>query len=98
MRRGLTLAPPAGLGAERLHERAPEKSERQEDEEIENRQDDVGLDPCRMAGKGRVFYTGLGHGPDVFSNPQFLAHLLAGIQYALGDLAADDAPDSIRTR
>jgi type 1 glutamine amidotransferase len=44
-----------------------------------------------------VFYSGLGHGPDVFSNPQMLAHLLAGIQYALGDLAADDAPDSSRT-
>ena len=49
-------------------------------------------------GKGRVFYSGLGHGPDVFSNPQMLEHLLAGIQYALGDRAADDTPDSGRTR
>jgi type 1 glutamine amidotransferase len=48
-------------------------------------------------GKGRVFYSGLGHGAEVFSNPQMLEHLLAGIQYALGDLAADDAPDSSRT-
>ena len=52
----------------------------------------------RRQGKGRVFYSGLGHGPDVFSNAQMLAHLLAGIQYALGDLAADDAPDSTRGR
>ncbi len=50
----------------------------------------------RRQGKGRVFYSGLGHGPGVFSNPQMLAHLLAGVQYALGDLAADDAPDSSR--
>ena len=50
----------------------------------------------RRQGKGRVFYSGLGHGPDVFSNPQMLEHLLAGFQYALGDLAADDAPDSSR--
>jgi type 1 glutamine amidotransferase len=52
----------------------------------------------RRQGKGRVFYTGLGHGPDVFSNPRMLEHLLAGIQYALGDLAADDAPGSSRGR
>ena len=52
----------------------------------------------RRHGKGRVFYTGFGHGPEVFWNPQMLAHLLAGIQYALGDLAADDTPDGRRTR
>jgi type 1 glutamine amidotransferase len=52
----------------------------------------------RRQGKGRVFYSGLGHGSDVFSNAQMLQHLLAGIQYALGDLPADDAPDSSRKR
>jgi type 1 glutamine amidotransferase len=50
----------------------------------------------RRHGKGRVFYTGLGHGPDVFANARMLAHLLAGIQYALGDLGADDTPDGAR--
>jgi type 1 glutamine amidotransferase len=50
----------------------------------------------RRHGKGRVFYTGLGHGPDVFANARMLAHLLAGIQYALGDLEADDTPDGAR--
>ena len=52
----------------------------------------------RRQGKGRVFYTGLGHGADVFANPQMLQHMLAGIQYALGDLAANDAPDATRGR
>ena len=52
----------------------------------------------RRQGKGRVFYCGLGHGPEVFSNPQILQHLLAGIQYALGDLAADDTPDTAGSR
>ena len=47
----------------------------------------------RRQGKGRVFYTGLGHGVDVFANAQLLQHMLAGIQYALGDLEASDAPD-----
>lgn len=47
----------------------------------------------RRQGQGRVFYAGLGHTADVFWNPQFLAHLLAGVQYALGDLETDDSPD-----
>jgi uncharacterized protein len=52
----------------------------------------------RRQGKGRVYYLGLGHGAGVFSNGPMLQHLLAGIQYALGDLAADDTPDSARSR
>jgi type 1 glutamine amidotransferase len=47
----------------------------------------------RRQGEGRVFYTGLGHTADVFWNPLFLEHVLAGVQYALGDLEADDSPD-----
>ncbi|MEO8076475.1 MAG: ThuA domain-containing protein [Acidobacteriota bacterium] len=52
----------------------------------------------RQYGKGRVFYLGLGHGGSVYSNPALLQHVLAGIQYALGDLQADDAPDATRGR
>ena len=46
----------------------------------------------RQHGKARVFYTSLGHNPDVFWDPRMLAMFLAGIQYALGDLAADATP------
>jgi type 1 glutamine amidotransferase len=42
--------------------------------------------------QGRVFYSSLGHNAHVYSNPALLAHFLAGIQYALGDLKADDRP------
>jgi type 1 glutamine amidotransferase len=42
--------------------------------------------------KGRVFYSAFGHAADTFWNPVMLAHFLAGIQYALGDLQADDRP------
>ena len=52
----------------------------------------------RRHGQGRVFYLGLGHSAAVFSNAPLLQHLLAGIQYALGDLTADDAPDGARGR
>jgi type 1 glutamine amidotransferase len=33
---------------------------------------------------GRSFYTGLGHTNESWSDPLFLGHLLAGIQYAIG--------------
>jgi type 1 glutamine amidotransferase len=46
----------------------------------------------RQHGKGRVFYTSLGHNPDVFWDPRMLAMFLAGTQYALGDLDADATP------
>ncbi len=43
-------------------------------------------------GQGRVFYTFLGHNKATYLNPRYLEHFLAGIQYALGDLKADDTP------
>jgi hypothetical protein len=42
--------------------------------------------------KGRVYYTVFGHDPAIFSNPMLLESFLAGIQYAIGDLKADDKP------
>ena len=46
----------------------------------------------KKEGNGRVFYTSLGHNKDIFFVPQILQHYLDGIQYALGDLSADDVP------
>lgn len=34
---------------------------------------------------GRMFYTGLGHTEDVFSDTNFLSHLWGGIEYAVGN-------------
>ena len=42
--------------------------------------------------KGRVFYCALGHRAEVTFDPRMVRFFLAGIQYALGDLAADDTP------
>jgi hypothetical protein len=42
--------------------------------------------------KGRVFYTVLGHEPATYWNPLFLRHLVAGVQFATGDLEAPAAP------
>ncbi len=43
-------------------------------------------------GQGRVFYTSLGHNTSVFTTPTLLQHLADGIQFALGDLAAEAVP------
>ncbi|NEW84294.1 MAG: DUF1080 domain-containing protein [Mariniphaga sp.] len=43
-------------------------------------------------GKGRVFYSALGHSGDTFRNAQMLNFLLAGIQFATGDLKAETSP------
>jgi type 1 glutamine amidotransferase len=47
----------------------------------------------RTYGKGRVFYTSLGHMPETFMTPALVGHVLAGVQYALGDLDADATPN-----
>ncbi|WP_169305361.1 ThuA domain-containing protein [Coraliomargarita akajimensis] len=46
----------------------------------------------RTEGKGRVFYTSIGHNYHHFWSPQILKHYLAGIQYATGDLEANATP------
>lgn len=46
----------------------------------------------KQYGKGRVFYTVLGHNSHVFWDPKMLQMFLAGVQFALGDLEADATP------
>jgi type 1 glutamine amidotransferase len=65
-----------------------------EDLKRENRpwDHDYALSWIRAQGKGRVFYAAHGHEPRVYATRPMLEHYLAGIQYALGDLQADDRP------
>jgi type 1 glutamine amidotransferase len=53
---------------------------------------DYGLSWIRREGKGRVFYMAHGHSERVYAMKPMLEHLLAGVQYAIGDLKANDAP------
>ncbi|MEW6251347.1 MAG: ThuA domain-containing protein [Planctomycetota bacterium] len=55
---------------------------------------DYAVSWIRDYGKGRVFYCSLGHRHEVFATPAVVAHYLAGIQYALGDLPADATPSA----
>lgn len=52
---------------------------------------DYAVSWVRGYGRGRVFYTTLGHAAETYWNPLFLRHILAGIQLAIGDLPATDA-------
>lgn len=53
---------------------------------------DYGLSWIRREGKGRVFYEAHGHDESIYAITPMLEHILAGVQYALGDLKANDAP------
>jgi type 1 glutamine amidotransferase len=61
-------------------------------EEYPRADHDYGLSWIRREGKGRVFYEAHGHGETVYAIRPMLEHVLAGVQYALGDLEADDRP------
>ena len=48
-----------------------------------------GVSWVKHHGKGRVFYSSLGHNDHIFANPKVLEHYLRGIQWALGDIEAE---------
>ena len=53
---------------------------------------DYALSWIRREGKGRVFYEAFGHNEKIYAITPILEHVLYGMQYVLGDLAADDTP------
>ena len=55
---------------------------------------DYALSYIVREGQGRVFVEVLGHDESIYKQTPMLAHILAGMQYALGDLEADDSPSA----
>lgn len=53
---------------------------------------DYALSWIRTHGKGRVFFTSLGHTPAFFASAPLSDFFFRGIQFALGDLEADATP------
>lgn len=47
----------------------------------------------KKQGKGRVFFSSLGHAEKTWSDDQFLRFLVPAIQYATGDYLIDDSLD-----
>ena len=56
---------------------------------------DYALAWIRTYGKGRVFYTALGHDPAFFTSSPLVDFFLRGVQFALGDLDADTTPSAV---
>ncbi|MBI4602202.1 MAG: ThuA domain-containing protein [Planctomycetes bacterium] len=56
--------------------------------------EDYALAWVKGYGRGRVFYSTIGHNPHVFSDPLMLRFYLGAIQFALGDLPAPLEPSA----
>lgn len=63
-------------------------------EKIQRTDNDFPISWIKSHGKGRVFYSSLGHNKDIFSTPEILQHFLDGLQFTLGDLPADAVPSA----
>ena len=55
---------------------------------------DYGLAWIRSYGKGRVYATPLGHTTIMYTVPAWTTHMLAAVQFVLGDLDADTTPSA----
>jgi type 1 glutamine amidotransferase len=55
---------------------------------------DYALSWIQSYGKGRVFFTALGHTPAFFASPNLSDFFFRGIQFVLGDLDADTTPSA----
>jgi type 1 glutamine amidotransferase len=55
---------------------------------------DYGVSWIKEYGKGKTFFTSMGHTESFYEDPRWAQHLLAGIQYILGDLDADATPSA----
>ncbi len=59
---------------------------------VKGREGDYPISWVKTHGRGRVFYCGLGHSTATYLHPLVLRHLLAGLQFAIGDLPAAADP------
>jgi uncharacterized protein len=49
---------------------------------------------CQEVGKGRTFYTSLGHRKEVWKDPRFQEHLIGGLKWATKDAPGDATPSA----
>jgi uncharacterized protein len=58
---------------------------------------DYAISWCKKEGKGRVFYTSMGHRREVWRDPAFQEHLLGGLKWACGLADGDATPSAKKT-
>jgi type 1 glutamine amidotransferase len=75
------------------YDRMPQEIKDQEPANGKRTDGDYGISYIRREGQGRVYVNVLGHDHGIYKIPAMLEHILAGMQYALGDLeGVDDTP------
>jgi type 1 glutamine amidotransferase len=63
--------------------------------ELSTRPDqDYGVAWVKGFGKGRTYFTPLGHTTIMYTDKRWTGHLLAAIQYLLGDISVDETPSA----
>ncbi len=88
------LAEAAKLEADGKAEEAKKKTKEAENRRggIHRTDNDFAVAWTREYGKGRVFYTSLGHRDEVWKDERFQQHMLGGLRYVLGLEKADAKP------
>ncbi|MBM3501943.1 MAG: ThuA domain-containing protein [Armatimonadetes bacterium] len=59
---------------------------------INRRDRDFGIAWCTTVGKGRSFYTALGHRNEVMDDPVWRKHFLGGVRWAMGEVDGPSTP------
>ena len=57
---------------------------------------DYAISWCQQYGKGRSFYTSLGHRKEVWKDERFQKHLIGGLKWATGELKGDATPSGAK--
>jgi type 1 glutamine amidotransferase len=57
---------------------------------------DIAVAWIRSYGKGRVYYNSMGHMPETMMSKKIMGHVLAAIQFLVGDLPADTTPSGTK--
>ncbi len=64
---------------------------------VKRKDKDFAVAWCQEFGKGKSFYTSLGHRKEVWKDPRFQQHLLGGLKWVTGQVAADATPSGTKT-
>jgi len=62
--------------------------------DVKRKDKDFGVAWCQQVGKGRSFYTSLGHRKEVWRDARFQDHLVSGMKWAMGQLEGDATPSA----
>jgi type 1 glutamine amidotransferase len=60
----------------------------------ERKDNDYAIAWCHEVGKGKVFYTSMGHRRETWRDPRFQESLIGGLKWALGQAEGDATPSS----